>query len=77
MYHLVNEGYCSWHEFTKEIFKLVSIDIKILPIDRGGVSGGAKRPKFSALENTKAKALGIKLPSWQKGLKSYFNFFKS
>ncbi len=48
VYHLVNEGYCSWYEFAQEIFKLANIDRKILPIDRGGVSGGAKRPKFSA-----------------------------
>jgi len=76
VYHLVNEGYCSWYEFAKEIFKLVDIDIKILSIDRGGISGGAERPKFSALKNMKAKKLGIELPSWQEGLKSYFNFLK-
>jgi len=77
IYHLVNEGYCSWYEFAKEIFKLANIDMKILPIDKGGVNGGVKRPKISALENTKAKALGIELPLWQKGLELYFSFLKS
>ena len=76
VYHLVNEGYCSWYEFAKEIFKLINIDRKILPIDRGGISGGAERPKFSALKNIKAKNLGIELPSWQEGLKLYLNFLK-
>lgn len=74
IYHLVNESYCSWYEFTKEIFKLAGINKKIEPVDRGGLSGKMKRPKFSALTNIKAKALGITLPSWQAGLKSYFNF---
>jgi dTDP-4-dehydrorhamnose reductase len=81
IYHLVNEGQCSWYEFTKEIFKLAGVKTKLSPVDRGGVSakGGAavgkvRRPKFSVLENTKAKSFGITLPSWQEGLKSYFDF---
>lgn len=73
IYHLVNEGYCSWYEFAKEIFQLANIDKEIKPIDRNGSNGKIKRPKFSALKNTKAKALGIELPSWQEGLKFYLN----
>jgi dTDP-4-dehydrorhamnose reductase len=73
IYHLVNEGYCSWGEFTQEIFKLAKIDTKVKLVDRGGLSGAMKRPKFSALKNTKAKAIGIELPSWQEGLKVYIN----
>lgn len=74
IYHLVNEGQCSWYEFTKEIFKLAKIDTEVKPIDRGGSAGKIKRPKFSALKNTEAKTLGIELPTWQEGLRSYFNF---
>jgi len=77
IFHLVNEGYCSWYEFTKEIFKLMKIDKDLKPVDRKGFSGGVKRPKFSALENTKAKEMGIKLPSWQEGLKNYINELSS
>lgn len=76
IYHLVNEGYCSWYEFAQEIFRLAKINKEMKPIDRGGLSGKMKRPKFSALKNTKAKALGIKLPSWQEGLRSYLSFLK-
>lgn len=76
IYHLINEGYCSWYEFTKELFELAEIKKEIRPVDRGGLSGEMKRPKFSALKNIKAKALGIELPSWQEGLKSYINFLK-
>lgn len=76
VYHLVNEGCCSWHEFAQEIFKLAGINKAIRAVDRQGASGKMKRPVFSALKNTKAKALGIELPSWQEGLKSYFNFLE-
>jgi len=71
IYHLVNKGFCSWYEFTKEIFKLADIKTKVIPVDRGGASGVMMRPKFSVLENIKAKAIGIELPPWQEGLKSY------
>ena len=74
IYHLVNEGNCSWYEFAKEIFKLAGIRKEIKPINRGGSYGGMQRPLFSALKNTKAKAMGIELPSWQEGLKAYFKF---
>lgn len=74
IYHLVNKGYCSWYEFAQEIFKLAGITTKLAPVDRNGKSGEVKRPRFSALKNAKAKALGIELPSWREGLKSYINF---
>jgi len=74
IYHLVNEGYCSWYEFAKEIFRLTNINVKTIPVNRGGISEVVKRPRFSALKNSKAKSLGIVLPSWQEGLKSYLSF---
>lgn len=77
IYHLVNEGYCSWYEFAQEIFKLARINKKLLPVNREGKDGPVQRPKFSALKNTKAKAFGIKLPPWQEGLKFYFNFLNN
>lgn len=84
IYHLVDEGSCSWYEFTKKIFKLAEINVPLSPIDRGGLSakgggttGKVRRPKFSIPKNTKAKALGIVLPSWQEGLRSYFKFLNS
>lgn len=74
IYHLASRGYCSWYDFSKEIFRLANITTKLMPVDRSKENNKVKRPKFSALKNTKAKALGIELPRWQDGLKSYFNF---
>ncbi len=72
IYHLVNKGFCSWHEFAEEIFNLSGINTKIKPIDRKGSFENIKKPKFSALENTRAKLIGIGLPHWKEGLKAYF-----
>lgn len=76
IYHLANEGYCSWVEFTKGIMKLVGSKTKVVPVDRSGQSGGARRPLFSALKNTRAAKLGIKLPSWQDAIKRYILSFQ-
>ena len=73
IYHLVNEGYCSWAEFASEIIKAKGLFTKIIPVDRKGMAGSLKRPLFSALKNTRAKKLGIELPSWQDALKRYIS----
>lgn len=71
IYHLANEGYCSWAQFTQEIMKLVGSKVKVIPVDRSGQSGGSRRPLFSALKNTRAQKLGVGLPSWQDAIKRY------
>lgn len=74
IYHLVNEGHCSWAAFAEEIVRVGKGKAKIIPVDRSGVSGGARRPLFSALSNTKAKKMGVVLPSWKSGLLDYISF---
>lgn len=71
IYHLVNEGACSWYEFTCEIVRLVGAHAEVVPVDRGGRSGNMRRPLYSALANTKARALGIRLRPWQEALGAY------
>ncbi len=71
IYHLANEGECSWYEFTKAIFDIMGFSIQVIPVDRGGRSGDMRRPLYSALGNTKARALGISLPPWRDALKRY------
>lgn len=71
IYHLASEGYCSWAEFAAEIMRLIGSKTKIIPIDRSGQSGGARRPLFSALNNVRAAKLGVKLPSWQDAIRRY------
>lgn len=71
IYHLVNEGECTWYDFTKAIYEILDLNIQVKPIDRRGMSGDMRRPLYSVLANTKAKTLGITLPRWQDGLRSY------
>src|SRR5262245_42505361 len=71
VYHLASEGRCSWAEFAAAIVEIASRPMTIVPVDRGGQSGAARRPAFSALANTRAKALGVTLPPWRDGLARY------
>lgn len=71
IYHLVNQGECSWFEFTAAIFDYLGIDTELRPVDRGGRSGAVRRPTYSVLSNIKARSLGIELPTWQDALKRY------
>jgi len=71
IYHLVNEGKCTWYEFTKAIYEILGLSIQVRPLDRGGRSGDMRRPRYSALLNMKARALGIMLPPWRDALERY------
>jgi dTDP-4-dehydrorhamnose reductase len=71
IYHLVNEGECTWFEFTKVIYEQMGLDVIVHPVDRGGMSGEMSRPIYSALANTKARALGITLSHWRDALQHY------
>ena len=71
IYHLVNEGECSWYEFTREIVRVIGTSTEVLPVDRDGRTVNVRRPLYSALANTRARALGITLRPWREALKAY------
>lgn len=71
LYHLVNEGECSWYEFTRAIFEIAGLAVDVIPVDRQGMSGDMRRPLYSVLANVRAKAMGIKLPHWRVALERY------
>jgi dTDP-4-dehydrorhamnose reductase len=71
IYHLVNEGSCTWYELTRAIVEIMGLDAEVVPIDRGGRTGAMRRPLYSVLANTRARALGIRLRPWREALEDY------
>ncbi len=71
IYHLTCEGECSWAEFTQAIYEIAGLPTRVNPVNRNGLSGEMRRPKYSVLANTRAKSLGIELPHWKKSLQDY------
>ncbi|AHL23098.1 dTDP-4-dehydrorhamnose reductase [Thermococcus nautili] len=76
VYHMVNEGYCSWYEFTKTIFEILGWTVEIEPIKSSELNRLARRPRFSALENARLHALGLRMTGWREGLREYLKEIK-
>ena len=67
IYHLTNEGSVTWYEAATELFRLKKIKAVIRAVRSENLLRAARRPKFSALLNTKVR----KLRSWKEALKEY------
>jgi len=53
IYHATNEGFCSWYEFAKKIFKAADMDVEVNPVSSDRFETKAKRPKNSRLSKNK------------------------
>ena len=73
VYHVVNEGYCNWYDFTREIFNILGWDAQnqITPIKSSELKRLARRPVFSALQNKKFDDIGLRMRDWKEALKDY------
>lgn len=66
VYHLSNEGHCSWYEFAKEILKDEAVEVA--PVTSEEYPQKAYRPKHSIMDLSKAKATGFDIPVWKDAL---------
>ena len=70
-------GFCSWAEFTEEIYKNAGLDTKVKKVSTEEyieLAGKpqAKRPKFSKLSKDSIEQNGFeRLPAWQDAVKRY------
>lgn len=72
IYHATNEGFCSWYDFAKEIFKLTNNNIDVIPISSNQYVTKAKRPMNSRLSKASLIENGFQqLPHWKDALKRY------
>ncbi len=72
LYHLTNAGETTWYDFATEALRAAGLSNPIEAISYKSWDSAVRRPPYSALQNTKAHALGIVLPSWQSGIAEYF-----
>lgn len=72
IYHATNEGFCSWAEFAKEIFKQAGKKVEVEPIETVDYPTPAKRPFNSRLSKKSLDDAGFeRLPTWQDALKRF------
>ncbi len=72
IFNFSNEGVVSWFGFAKDIFRIMGVEIKLIPVDSSSYPRPAKRPHNSALDKTKIKkALGLDIRPWYDALYEY------
>jgi dTDP-4-dehydrorhamnose reductase len=72
VYHVTNDGICSWYEFACEIFKQAGMDVKVAPLTTAEYPSKAARPFNSRMSKEKLKAAGFDmLPEWKDALTRY------
>jgi dTDP-4-dehydrorhamnose reductase len=79
LYHVVNDGYCSWFEFGQAIIDEMGLTTQLQFIERADLpplnisnTQPLKRPKFTALENQNLKNYGLFIMgSWRDALHKF------
>lgn len=72
LYHLTNEGECSWHEFATATVELAGIDVEVEPTTSTQQPRRARRPPYSALTSERLAAAGLPpLRPWREALADY------
>lgn len=72
IYHVRNEGYLSWADFTRMIFALKEMKCRVVPVSSAEYPTPARRPLNSRLSAERLKAAGIEpMPSVENALSRY------
>lgn len=72
IYHVSNQGSCSWYECAVKIVECLRAGIPVVPITSKEINLAAPRPHYSVLDCSKFEhATGIQLPSWDAALYEY------
>ncbi len=72
IYHVTNEGICSWFEFACEIFRQAGRKMQVVPVKSEAYPSRARRPLNSRMDNSKLEENGFhRLPAWQDALGRY------
>lgn len=73
VYHVTNQGSCSWFEFSKEIARQAGFaQAEISPVSTSASDRLARRPHNSRLANTRLESEGLSLlPAWTDALGRY------
>ena len=72
VYHVTNEGYVSWADFAREIFKKANKNVKVIDVTTEEYNAKAMRPKNSRLDKSKLRENGFTpLPTWEDALDRY------
>ena len=73
LFHVTNQGNCSWYEYAVEILKILKIrTCKIVPVSGDELKRPASRPVYSVLDNSRYQGVvGELLRPWKEALADF------
>ena len=72
VYHATNEGFCSWADFAREIFRQAGRDTVVTSVPSSAYPTRAARPKNSRLSKKSLDQMRFaRLPRWQDAVGRY------
>lgn len=74
LYHITNQGSCSWYDFARKIFELSGMAPDLSPTNTEAFGAAARRPRYSVLDNRRLRQsqLGLLRP-WEEALQAYLS----
>lgn len=71
IYHITNQGICSWYDFAREIMKQTHSSTEVRAITSKEYVFKTPRPSYSVLDTKKLEVEGICLREWKLALCAY------
>jgi len=74
VFHVANEGECSWYEFAAATLELAGVSVEIEPTTTTPMPRRALRPPYSAMRSLRLDEAGVApLRPWRDALADYLN----
>src|SRR5574337_79221 len=72
LYHITNNGDCSWYQFARAVFELSGVQAGLYETTSAAFGARATRPAYSVLDNANLGLLGLDdLRPWRDALADY------
>lgn len=74
LYHITNNGSCSWYQFAKKIFEFSRVKINLKAVSRERFPSEVKRPCYSVLRNCALERIDMDdMRKWDAALKAFLS----
>ncbi len=71
VFHVVNQGSCTWYELARTVVCISGLDVPVDPVPQAVYPSKARRPSNSALSTAKLAGTGLALRPWQEAVAEY------
>jgi len=74
LYHITNNGSCSWYEFAKKIFEFSNLKVNLKAVSAERFASEIKRPRYSVLRNYALERIRMDdMRKWDEALEAFLS----